>query len=250
VLLIRYLLVQGHCGFENPWEFFLSFKNYETNVNWFTNEAAVNLRVQRRSMQTVDGKSPFLYFDGATMMSYKYPSKQSEVVFCRRQPTPEGCTGGRGFDLDRINIPISALEVKQSSLGEHAGRGVFAKIDIPELSYVGLEELIHIFHMDPSTYALASSWCRTDDKCHWTYTHVEGETMESYIHGYGHSFSNHVSDYFGFPSSAVASFSHFLTLSFCIVLYRAESRSTRTPLPIHLLIMAVLGRTMWATICK
>jgi hypothetical protein len=197
----------------------LVFKNYETNANWFTNEAAVNLRVQRRSMQTVDGKSPFLYFDGATMMSYKYPSKQSEVVFCRREPTPEGCTGvGHGFDLDRINIPISALEVKQSSLGEQAGRGVFAKIDIPALSYVGLEKLVHIFHMDPSTYALARSWCRADGKCHWTYG-VEGETMEMYIHGYGHSFSDHVSDPFGFPSSKSSSTTpdFFSLWSFCII---------------------------------
>ena len=186
-------------------------------MDWFTNEAAVNLRVQRRSMQTVDGKSPFLYFDGTTMMSYKYPSKQSEVVFCRREPTPEGCTGGRGFDLDRINIPISALGVNQSSLGEHAGRGVFAKVDIPALSYVGLEENVHIYHMDPSTYALANSWCphaTTDKKCHWTYERVWGETIESYMHGYGHSFSYHVSDSLGFQALLLRL---FLTLSFYII---------------------------------
>jgi hypothetical protein len=184
-------------------------------VNWFTNEAAVSLRVQRRSLQTVDGKSPFLYFDGATMMSYQYPSKQSEVVFCRREPTPEGCTGGRGYDLDRINIPISALEVKQSSLGEHAGRGVFAKIDIPASSYVGLEESVHnTIYMDPSNYALASSWCRTDDKCHWSSSVGTGGNIEMFMHGYGHSFSYHVSDSFRFQALLLRL---FLTLSFYII---------------------------------
>jgi hypothetical protein len=152
--------------------------------------------MQRRSVPTLSGEPPFVYFDGATMVSYQYPTKNSEVVFCRRQPMPDGCEVGHGFDLDRVNIPIDALEVKKSTLGENVGRGVFATMDIPKLSYVGLEKLVQIVYIDPSAYALIRSW---DNHMSNDY---KGETLKRYATAYGHSFSNQV-------SLRVSSFCHF-----------------------------------------
>jgi hypothetical protein len=186
--------------FDFPWEYIVAFKNFDTKVDWYANEAAVAAKIQRRSVPTLAGESPFVYFDGATMMSYHYPSKNSEAVFCRRQPTPEGCEAGHGFDLDRANIPITALEVKQSTLGERGGLGVFATMDIPGLSYVGLEKIVHIVHMDPSAYAVIRSW----DK-HLSSDYMGG-ALERYATAYGSSFSHHVSLCVG----------SFIVWSFCL----------------------------------
>jgi hypothetical protein len=165
-------------------------KSFSTKANWYANEATVNLKILERTVPTVNGESPFLSFDGATMAAYRYPSKASEVVFCRRDPVPAACNGGHGFDMERSQIPISALEVKPSSLGKNAGRGVFAKQDIPRLSYVGLERLVHTVYIEPSTYDIIYSWMEED---HWTYSGYWGEILDTYTHGYGHLFSHRVS---------------------------------------------------------
>lgn len=139
-------------------------------------------------MPTISGEPTFAYFDGATMMSYRYPSKNSEAVFCRRQPMPDGCQDGHGFDLDRVNIPITALEVRKSSLGENVGRGVFATMDIPRVSYVGLAQLVHTVYIDPSAYAVIRSFDNHD-----ILYYDRAEILERYASAYGHSFSYLVS---------------------------------------------------------
>jgi hypothetical protein len=152
-------------------------------------EADINLKILTRSIPSVHNGSPFSYFDGATMQSYMYPSKGSEVVFCRGNFRAEVCDQNHGFDPERLNIPLSeALEVKPSTLGENAGRGVFAKRDIPQNSYAGLDKLIKTVYMSPATYDLTNEMER-----HWTADSWWGEVLEVYSHGYGHSFSKHVS---------------------------------------------------------
>jgi hypothetical protein len=39
----------------------------------------------------VSGESSLLHFDGAVMQGYSYPSKASEVVFCRGNPDSKYC---------------------------------------------------------------------------------------------------------------------------------------------------------------
>jgi hypothetical protein len=148
----------------------------------------INLKIHNRILPTVDGGSPLYYFDGATMLSYLHPSKASEVVFCRRKPELKVCAAGHGFDPERKNLPLSVLEVKTSSLGEFAGRGVFTKVDVPHMSYLGLEKLIHVVYMHPATYDVI---VRLEN--HWTGEKYFGEVADIYSHGYGHSFSHHVS---------------------------------------------------------
>jgi hypothetical protein len=62
-------------------------------------EAVFAKKMQKRSIPTVDGTSPFRFFDGAVMGTFRYPPKAWETVFCRRPTTSEpSCTfGGRGF---------------------------------------------------------------------------------------------------------------------------------------------------------
>ena len=193
VLLRTLSFAQSHCGFSYPWEYIIAFKKFHTKAYWYTNEAEINIQMRRRSMQAVDGSTPFHYFDGASMMSYLYPSKTSEIVYCRQIPRPKGCESGHGFELAREDIPIDALEVGSSSIGEKAGRGVFATRDIRAKSYMGLKSIVHqAIHASPSSYALINEWYRP--KRHWTYYDYGGECLVSFIHGYGH-LSNRHGDY-------------------------------------------------------
>jgi hypothetical protein len=77
-----------------------------------------------------------------------------ETVFCRRNPTPTECLKGYHLDPEYPNVPASALEVKKSSVGENAGRGVFTKVDIPKNVYLSLETGAHNVLFMPSTCAL------------------------------------------------------------------------------------------------
>jgi hypothetical protein len=179
--------LESHGGFERPWQFVVALKAFDSRAEWFANSALVDIKIQQRGGRANKGASSFRYFDGATMQSYQYPSKGNEVVFCRVYPDAEDCVNGHGFDPERLNVPLTALEVKPSSLGEKAGRGVFAKVDIPRDSYVGLEKLIPAIYMSPHTVQLTTGWERVDE----VYDHYGGENLEIYSHGYGHYFSHH-----------------------------------------------------------
>lgn len=86
---------EAHGGFESPWTFFAVMKNRESRDSWFQNEAEVERKIRTRAMRTNDDGSPFRYFDGSTMMEWKYPNKIDAEVFCRLQPTPLSCQGSK-----------------------------------------------------------------------------------------------------------------------------------------------------------
>lgn len=219
----------------------MAFKSFDSRADWFVDPSLVDLKIRKRLIPTISGESSLRYFDGATMLSYMYPSKTSETVFCRRSSKPAICEAGHGFDPERRNLPLSILEVKQSSLGEYAGRGVFAKEDIPHLSYVGLDKSIHIVYMNPSTYDIIVGMEK-----HWTSEDFFGEVLEIYTHGYGHSFSHHVSFFVTFLFLRL----RLLTLDHCLFSFsrRAVSTFSLTQLYNVLSIMVVTDRTALVTI--
>lgn len=152
--------VERHGGFEDPWQFIVAFRDFDSRAEWYANSALIDVKIQQRGIRTTSGASPFLYFDGATMKSYQYPDKASEIVFCRTNTDRKDCSTGHGFDPDRFNIPLTSLELRPRSLGEKAGWGVFATVDIPRNIYVGLEQLTHPVYMSAHTMALATGWGR------------------------------------------------------------------------------------------
>lgn len=142
--------IEPHCGFEFPWNFFVSFKSAQLNSErWFSSETQFNVEMHKRSVRRRDGQSPFEYFDGATMLSYQRPTKASVSVFCRQTPTPEGCHDVHGFDPEALNIPKSSLKLAKSLVGENAGPGVFTMVDVPENSYIALETVINRIKIHP-----------------------------------------------------------------------------------------------------
>lgn len=84
----------------------------------------MNLKIRNRITPTVDGKSSLDFFDGSSMRKYRYPPKTSELVFCRRDPTPESCKEERHVDKSnsKVNIKVSHQDIinhfdKQGQLG-------------------------------------------------------------------------------------------------------------------------------------
>lgn len=174
-----------HSGFvDAPWQIMVALKDRESRADWFANSALVELKIRQRLLPAKDGSTPLYYFDGPRMQTAHYPSKPTEAVFCRGNPDVRDCQVGHGFDPERRNLPLSSLEVKPSTI-EKAGRGVFAAVDIPQQSYVGLESLLPIIYGSPQTYDLMARWW---ERIPWVYQRWWGEELEVYTHGYGHVF--------------------------------------------------------------
>jgi hypothetical protein len=182
---------EAHCGFGSPWTFLVSFKSAESEERWVTSEAQVNLEMQKRSTRRKDGGLPFDYFDGATMVSYHHTGKASATVFCRRDPVPDGCDGGcgggcgyynHGFDPERENVPVSSLYVSNSLVGENGGRGVFALVDIPANSYIGLESMVNPIEFEASTHPLIENMAETNSLLE----HFHSGSLYAFLHGYGY----------------------------------------------------------------
>lgn len=176
---------EAHCGFESPWTFLVSFKSAETQERWVSGEAQVNLEIQKRSTRRKDGKLPFDYFDGATMVSYQHTGKARATVFCRRDPAPDGCNGGYGytpgFDPERENVPMSSLNVSTSLVGKNAGRGVFTLVDIPANSYIGLEKQVQPIEFEASARPLIEKM----EDCPLFECFHSG-SLNAFMHGYGY----------------------------------------------------------------
>ena len=117
----------------------MAAKSFDTMGRWLSDSAMVNYNIRERTIPTKYGESSLLFFDGATMQSYAYPSKASEVVFCRRHGDLQNCKVGHGFDQENESLPVSVIEVR--TLDDR--RGVFATRDISQSSYIGLADAVH-----------------------------------------------------------------------------------------------------------
>ena len=162
-----------------PWTFVVAFKSYSARKRWFGNAAQFDLEIKKRGVRTKSGVSPFRYFDGPTMVSYQVPPRAMETVYCRKEPTPEECLDGEStYDANYPNAPLTSFEVKKSSVGDNAGRGVFAKVFIPEDTYLSAETSCHSVLFMPSTVALIEALEEEP-------TGYELEALDYYMHGYG-----------------------------------------------------------------
>lgn len=170
-----------------PWNYLVVAKSFAARKNWYQNEAEITLAIQRRSVRTKDGETPFEYFDGATMVGYQNPSKRVETVFCRQNPEPTECDDMRGFDLSIPNAPIQWFEVKSSLAGDSAGRGMFTTQDIPEESYIAIDAGVHSLYFPPKTFDLIHDF--EMEKGEYL------EAVEEYMHGYGFQSDHHVSNF-------------------------------------------------------
>jgi len=109
---------ESHAGFNFPWQFVVAFKSFESRENWFHDEASTNVDIHERILPTKTGDSALRYFDGPTMMSYKFPSKASEIVFCLRDSKSEMCNQGRNEDPNEWKSPVSVMTMGDSEVSK------------------------------------------------------------------------------------------------------------------------------------
>jgi len=170
---------EAHGRFEGgAWSFIVAMKDWDTRANWFRNPAEWNTQIGPRLLRTKNGELPLRYFDEASVVNSRSPSRSVEDTWCRKYP--KECKGGHGFDPELVNIPVSSFEVKPSVIAK-GGRGVFAKELIPKGAVIGLEECVDGMHVDSKTFQVleeAGNLFRDASKF-WSVVY------DGYIDGYG-----------------------------------------------------------------
>jgi hypothetical protein len=101
---------ESHGGFMSPWHFVTAFKSKTSKGKWYASQAEFDFAIRSRTLSTRTGQSSLAFFDGATMMTYQYPSRIKEEVFCRSQPSPPFCKLGHGFELGLYNETLHSQE--------------------------------------------------------------------------------------------------------------------------------------------
>jgi hypothetical protein len=147
-----------HNGKQTPSIYTVAFKSSRTRARWHLNEAHFNVEIHRRIRHTsAHSYLQFEYFDSAAMTPIEFPSKASEVAYCKNRPTSEKCQEGHGFDPEILDFPVELLKAQKSSMGEGAGKGVFTTVDIPAGSYIGSKSLSHVVRNQWKTNELMDS---------------------------------------------------------------------------------------------
>ena len=140
-------------GFTTRRSFLVALKSYASRADWYSNEAEVNIRLHQRINKDI---TSLKFFDAPTMLKYQTPSKAVETAYCRGGDgaREEECKELGALDPQLSNVPVSALSVGQSTMGEYSGRGLFAIKDIPEGTLIGLEKNILSYFILPSTHQI------------------------------------------------------------------------------------------------
>jgi len=139
---------ESHGRFIESWGFVVAMKNSGSRSNWFRNEAELNIQIFKRVLVPAE----LLFFDGATMMDYQYPSRIEEEIWCRDKWNGE-CGTGHGFDPFFPNLPHTDFVVQPSTVVK-GGRGVFSTKFIPKGSMIGLEECVNGMFLPSTTFEL------------------------------------------------------------------------------------------------
>ena len=158
----------SNSGFEAR-NFLVALKSYESRAEWYSNEAEVNIRL----LQRISKSGSLKLFDSPTMMKYQIPHKSVETVFCHEKNVEE-CKR-TGFDPELVIVPNSDLSVGQSTMGEHSGRGIFAKKDIPKGAVIGGEKSWQSYFIYPSSHRIIEELYEHK----WAGEHNDGD--ESYV---------------------------------------------------------------------
>lgn len=152
------------------------YQDSHSEAFWHRNEAEWN----RKLLDTlVDTRESFV-LDSTLMSKFEYPSKHSEVEFCRRHFEHNLCqSGGSGFDPLKPHLPVDLLDVQRSQQGEHSGRGVFATVDIAAKTYIGIEAAP--LRLSWTSTHLILQFTEGDNDIHeWAH-----DDLEAYFDGYG-----------------------------------------------------------------
>lgn len=158
-------------------------------ANWFRNAAEIELVLHQRLHRTNSGKPALSFFDGSTMAGYQLPPKPFETVYCRSEEEPWECDTHIGIHPEWNNIPLSHLEASKSTIGEFAGRGLFAATDVPKYSMFDIDSSVKAFHILPSPWSVIQDifeWAEGHEGEGNDYVKDELSSVLTFTQGYGY----------------------------------------------------------------
>lgn len=124
-------------SFHAPQSYIILCKGKSCRQHWYAEESYMTYQIKKRLLSYPS------IIDGAMLLRYNRPPKAWERLFCSFPRNKRQCNYMNGFDPAIPNIYRHEFEVKQSSLGKNAGRGLFTKVDIAEGSYFMQEISVH-----------------------------------------------------------------------------------------------------------
>jgi len=164
---------EPRAGFDGIWSFYAAFKDDSLRSRWHMNEAQFDIEIQKRSIRMIDNgnvkdgemNNPFEVFDGPTMKTYRYPSKAAQVIYCMRDPQPEGCvTNINDHTETRLHYEPSGFDpvipnfsAENFDIGGRKNNSLIPRVTVPTNSYLMLEQSIHSVEISPSTVSTLES---------------------------------------------------------------------------------------------
>ena len=131
---------EAHCGRWEPNSFLVACRDISCRKQWYAETDEVDYQIYERIGGTKSGEPSLIHFDGATQRSFQMPPRAWETIYCRREPEPFECAY-RGLDMDKELFEYdpedeesSAFEIRPMNDGDVSA--VYAKVDIPEGSYI------------------------------------------------------------------------------------------------------------------
>jgi len=167
-------------GLSDPWSYLVACKTKECRYNWQSNSAFIEVAIHDRVNTLNSGDSPFSFFDGSTMKSFQVPHKSFEKDYCRRDPVPVDCQVLSSY-TNYINVPSSSFDVRQSTLGKNAGRGVFSAKNITKGSLIALEMVPNTIRIYPYSKDIVDIYVYLMEEM------TELYAVYAYMYGYGFS---------------------------------------------------------------
>jgi len=127
-----------HQGLTELWSYLVGCKNKECRDNWQSNSALIEVAIHEGLNVLNSGKPPLRYLDGSIMKRFQVPHKVFEREYCRRDPIPKYCKLLSSYK-NHGNVACSSFDVRGSTIGKNAGRGVFSTKNISKGSLIALE---------------------------------------------------------------------------------------------------------------
>mmetsp|Transcript_17156 Transcript_17156/g.38634 ORF Transcript_17156/g.38634 Transcript_17156/m.38634 type:complete len:540 (-) Transcript_17156:1127-2746(-) len=183
-----YVYEENDCGIVGGCTFLVMSTDLWIKKRWFMNQAELDVQIHKQ-LNGPSKVAPMKSFRGISMLSYQVPHKVWENRVCGGQLPPLECTTMRGINPRVTNYSMNRFEVKNSSMGENVGRGIFAKEYIPKGSLIMQEkgkESIHVTGTTLNTidrlyYAVEKANIKNDILPNYE----NWETLNNYIFGYG-----------------------------------------------------------------
>ena len=123
-------------------------------------------------------------FDAPTMIQYQVPPKTFEVNYCRQSNAHNKCKDL--LNMCRSNVSKEDLKVRKSTVGEGAGRGLFAARDLPKHSCLLVDDPTHSFQVLPSTWSVIDDMHEAFRNTSKLTNGCDLSSLVTFISGYGY----------------------------------------------------------------